>query len=797
MNFNLLWNKNASRVAVIYLFISLVWIFFSDKLLVSFFPDHKNATHLHTLKGWFFVFVTTLVIYFLVRNAINKKNTLIINLEQTRKKLSESENKYRQLFDNALVGMIVTNLSDGKLLDCNIQFLLLAGYESKEQAIAEMSIKDHYYDYKQRNIIVTQLKENGKIENYEMQFYRRNRELLWVEVSYYLDKVQSRIEVVIKDIDQRKRAEQALKQSEENYKSLFVSAGDAAFVIQNGKYIDCNERANKILKTSKENILELTPWDISPLNQPDGANSKQKAAKMFKEAIEGGRHEFEWQHKNFKNKLLDVEVSLSVIDAEKNVFISIWRDITERKRAEQALKTSEDKYSRLYNNALVGLSVTSSDEKKIIECNLRLAKLFGYNTKEEAIKNLDTYKVFYDPNQREIILQVLLDKGVVEAKQIQFVKSDKTFFWGSASFSYNPDTKFIESVIVDITDKKIAEKTLLLRDESLRKLNTAVEQSGNLIFITSKEGIIEYANKQFTEVTGFSSEDVVGKKPNLLKSGKHSDKFYKNMWTTILSGNIWKGELQNRKKNGEIYWESALITPVFNAKKEIINFIAIKQDITQSKQTEQRIFNTIIETEERERRRFAEDLHDELGPYLSGVKLYVDRILRKEINTEERKEVAHNLNAMIDESITKTREISNRLMPSILMDFGLIKALDSYIDKINATEKLHIEFTAQNTDLKLNQTIEVVIYRIIIELINNTLKYAKAKKINLEIEKTDELIISYSDNGIGYDLNKELERKSGLGLTNLINRLETIKGSYEFNSRPGIGSEYQFKLNLL
>ena len=124
-------------------------------------------------------------------------------------------------------------------------------------------------------------------------------------------------------------------------------------------------------------------------------------------------------------------------------------------------------------------------------------------------------------------------------------------------------------------------------EEEIAKLSIALDQSANEVIITRKNGEIEYVNKAFTSVTGYSAAEVLGKIRRILKSGIHSPAFYEDLWKTLGKGKQWIGEFHNRKKNGELYWESATITPIINEKKEIVRFIAIKEDITLRKKAEQ------------------------------------------------------------------------------------------------------------------------------------------------------------------------------------------------------------------
>lgn len=131
----------------------------------------------------------------------------------------------------------------------------------------------------------------------------------------------------------------------------------------------------------------------------------------------------------------------------------------------------------------------------------------------------------------------------------------------------------------DVTDRKKIEA-------ELRKLSSAVEQSPSIVVITDTEGNIEYVNRKFTEVTGYQSEEVIGKSPRVLKSGKHDAEFYRKMWETINAGEEWKGEFHNKRKDGTLYWEAATISPIKNRKGEILNFLALKEDITEKRNLE-------------------------------------------------------------------------------------------------------------------------------------------------------------------------------------------------------------------
>jgi PAS domain S-box-containing protein len=141
------------------------------------------------------------------------------------------------------------------------------------------------------------------------------------------------------------------------------------------------------------------------------------------------------------------------------------------------------------------------------------------------------------------------------------------------------------------------EELVEARTADLKKLSEAIKQSPASVIITDKNGAIEYVNAAFSEITGYSAQEAIGQNPRILKSGTLSEAFYKKLWDTILSGSIWKGDFLNRKKNGEEFWENASISPIKNDVGEITHFVAVKQDITERMQVEEKL----RESEERHR----------------------------------------------------------------------------------------------------------------------------------------------------------------------------------------------------
>jgi len=190
----------------------------------------------------------------------------------------------------------------------------------------------------------------------------------------------------------------------------------------------------------------------------------------------------------------------------------------------------------------------------------------------------------------------------------RFVKMVETYAAGESG-AFKQGTSYSEfRPLIDVLDEmgeKIAsqmrsirklnedlEKRVAERTAALRKLSEAIEQSPVTVMITDKKGTIEYVNPSFSEVTGYSAKEAIGQNPRIVKSENHPHTFYKDLWDTILSGRTWRGQILNRKKNDEEFWESTSISAIKNDQDEITHFVAVKQDITERKKAEEEIKNS-------------------------------------------------------------------------------------------------------------------------------------------------------------------------------------------------------------
>ena len=206
-----------------------------------------------------------------------------------------------------------------------------------------------------------------------------------------------------------------------------------------------------------------------------------------------------------------------------------------------------------------------------------------------------------------------------------------------------------------------------------------------------------------------------------------------------------------------------------------------------------RILTAVLRTEEKARSRFSKELHDGLGPLLSSARMSLSALSREERSADQR-EIIDNTTYVIDEAIRSLREISNNLSPHVLNDFGLARGVQNFIDKSAAMHDAKIRFTTNLRTERYDTDIEVILYRVICELINNSLKHAACTSINLSLSQNgSELALDYTDDGRGF--NPQAMMDCGMGLSNISSRIKSLGGTFGISSAKGKGMRAAIRVN--
>ncbi len=547
------------------------------------------------------------------------KDALRQRAEET---LKISEQNFREVYNSTNEAIFIQDPETGAIYDCNDQAIEMYGYGTKEE-ILKLNISDlsadsdlFVFDQKGAQERISRSISEGKY-NFEWFARKKNGEHFWVEVSLRYTTItgKDRVLAVVRDISERKLAEKALVEQEEKFRTIFEQSSDGMLLMVDGVFTDCNKAACGILGyEKKEEFLLRHPYEISPEYQPDGESSLVKADGVIQRALEEGSTRLEWIHSKKNGTLVTVDVNVSVITVMgKKVLFIVWRDITQRKGAEIIHKVQ----NRLAE-AIVG-SVTLTQVCETVQQELGAivdVRNFYIATLDE---NEKIFSSIIDSDEKDKIVQweaegsvsglLLKTRKKLLLKRddiLKLIKSGEVKLIGTISETWfgvpiAAGNKVLGVLVMQSYDNQYAFDTLNIEiieiianhlglyiqkkqsEETAYKLSRAVEQSPASVVITDINGTIEYVNKKFVDVSGLSYAEAIGNNPNVLKSGFHTKDFYREMWGTILSGQEWSGELQNKRRNGEIYWEKASISPLKDESGVISHFIAIKEDISERK----------------------------------------------------------------------------------------------------------------------------------------------------------------------------------------------------------------------
>ncbi|HRC72415.1 MAG TPA: EAL domain-containing protein [Candidatus Competibacter sp.] len=388
-------------------------------------------------------------------------------------------------------------------------------------------------------------------------------------------------------ISQRRRAEQLvaartaeLRESEQLFRSIFEKGGDGALLIDDGRFIDCNERVLTLFgATSREQVVAFRPADLSPKRQPDGRSSIEKARELTAAALQEGDQRFEWLHRRFGGAEFWVEVQLTAIPWHgRRILYAACRDISQRKRAEEALRESEERLRTLHEAASSGMVI--HERGLILECNQSLADMIGSPVERLAGMNC---LLLFAPEWRELVKQYLVDDAT-KAYEAEGLREDGSVYpleIRSKNSAYQGRSVRVTE-FRDITEQR--------RAEERQRLATAVfETVRESIVVTDAANNIVAVNPAFSALSGYAEAEVLGQNPRLLKSERQSESDYAAMWQAVATKGLWQGEFWNRRKDGGLYLVLATINQVWNAAGELTYYISIATDITEQKQAEQRI----------------------------------------------------------------------------------------------------------------------------------------------------------------------------------------------------------------
>ena len=506
--------------------------------------------------------------------------------------LRDQERQYRDLFESASDALLLLDES-GRVLDANQMAMQFYGYE-RDEFLTKKNVDLSAEPEETGRRTLEAVTKSDQVFFIPHRLHRRkNGTVFSVEITCrtLIRNGRTVLLVACRDITERKQMETALVETQKNLITLVNSMPDnVIFKDGAGRWLVANPPAIEFFqlkgvtwigKTDAELALErpLLKDLFAGCTRSDEAGWASGGLTRVTEGGPGPDGKMQ-EHEVHKVPLFNA-------DGSRHALLVVGRDVTEKRRLEDALRLSE----LMASQSRDALLLVRNRDGRIISANAAAVEFYGY-TREELLA-----KTIYDLRQNNDVALAAHQLSQAFASGILFetvhVHKDGHTIPVEVS-AHGADFEgegFLVSSIRDITARKNAESKLL-------QLEQSIAAAANGIFLVKPNGQIFWVNAAFTQMTGYSAEEAIGKNPRFLKSGQHDTGFYRELWQTILAGKVWQAEIFNRRKDGTIYPENKTITPVIGADGKLSHFICVQEDITEKK----RVAEALRDSHERFRR---------------------------------------------------------------------------------------------------------------------------------------------------------------------------------------------------
>jgi len=735
--------------------------------------------------------------------------------------LQRAKERLDSIFDAAPVGIGL--VQDRVIREVNPFFCQMLGYTTDELIGQDARLiypSDEEYERigKEKYEAISQ---HGR-GSLETQLVRKDGKILDILLSSVpLDpsNLSSGVTFTAMDITGQKWTEKALVDSEQRSRNLIKTSPMGIFIYQVNEagelvLIEANPATGDILGLDTRSLIGQRHKDIFP--NVIGTELPEK----FKNAAIRGET---WSTTDlyYNDEQIAGAYDIVAFQVAPGQVAVLFSDITARKQTEQKLKESEKKHRTIFQN-IQDVYFEMAPDTTILEVSPSVSNISQYKREDLVGKSIDHLVV--DEKIKNTFLKQLFENGELKDFDVPLKDKDDRLIYCSVNIKIetSSDGAPIKAIgsLRDITERKLAR-------EHISKLERAVEQSPSSVVITDLDGNIEYVNPKFTEITGYTREEVLGQNPRIMKSGAHDKELYKNLWDAIRTGNEWRGEFLNRRKDGTTFWEMASISPVRNDLGQTTHYIAIKEDITERKNIEQQLLEAKERAEESDRLKsaFLANMSHEIRTPMNAILGFSEILQHEGIQPEDRQEYIKLIN-------DKGNDLMNII--SDLIDISRIEAGDMKLVKthIKIKDMILELFDQVNKEKALKGKDEVQVrYRIqddaeysilsdknrlrqvFNNLLGNALKFTDEGYIEVGFEILDEHVRFYvKDSGIGITTENQkviFERfrqednsytrqhgGTGLGLAISKQIVELLGGEIDVESKPDHGANFYFTLPL-
>ncbi len=740
--------------------------------------------------------------------------------------LRVSEERFRLTFTTSPDSININRMSDGMYVDINEGFSNSMGY-ARDEVIGKSSLELNIWENAQdRKQLVKMLQEKGSVDNFEAEFRTKDGKLKTGLMSASTINLNGETHIisVTRDITDRKQSKIALEESERMLGTLIANMPGMAY--------RCLSDKNWTMEFVSEGSIELTGYKPEDLvrnkvisfGEVIHPEDRQKVWKTVQSALKK-RKPFllEYRIRTAANEEKWVwEKGSGIFSNDKKLLAleGFITDITTRKLMEGALQQSEEKYRQLVEN--LNDAVYSVDIHGIITyISPIIYQMAGYAAEE--VIGVPFLNFIHPDDRSEIAARFKsMSETILEPAEYRLLMKDGQFCFVRSSNRHlfeNGVLIGISGTLTDISARKRAE-------EEIRKLSQAVEQSPASVVITDLEGNLEYVNQKFSEVTGYSFEEVKGMNPRILNSGETPRQQYKELWETITSGLVWNGQFHNKKKNGELFWEDAMISPIFNNKNKITHYLGIKEDITEKKELEEQFRQSQkMEAIGQLAGGVAHDFNNLLtviNGYTELVLTRLDRLDPSFDQVQQIKQAGHRASTLTRQLLAFSRR--QILQPKVLDANHLLQNMEKMLHRVIGENIDLITIYFKNLG-KINADpgqIEQVILNLVVNARDAMPSGGKLTVETMNVRLTDEFVrrhkgattgwfvmLAVTDTGSGMDeetqsrifepfyTTKGIGKGTGLGLSTVYGIVKQSGGSIWVYSEPGAGTSIKVYIPLI
>ncbi|MFC1864805.1 PAS domain S-box protein [Chloroflexota bacterium] len=719
----------------------------------------------------------------------------ITERKQMEEALRESEQNFRNSLDNSPLGIGIVNV-ERELLYANQAILNIYGYSSIEELKTtppkQRYTPQSYVEWEERqegrrlgkpvplSFEVSIVRKDGEVRNLAVL----RKEVIWGG--------ETQFQALYRDITEQKRAEKALRESEKRYRELADLLPQIVFEIdERGSFSLANRQAFLSSGYTSEDFEKgLNAFQMFVPEDRD------RVRENIQRVLNGENlHGIEYTALRKDGSTFPViAYSAPVTRGGKRVGLrGIIVDIAERKQMEESLRESEQNFRNSLDNSPLGITIINA-EGELLYANQAILDIYGYSSIEE-LKATPT-KQRYTPQSyaefKERKERRRLGNPVPPNYEISIVRKDgevrnlavlrKEVIWSG-------ETQY-QTLNRDITEQKRAEKALRESEEfNVGLLNN----SPHPILVLNIDTSIRYVNPAVEKLTGFSSDELIGRKAPYPWWIKEDYKQYTKTLAKAMHHGLARQEGLFRKKDGEYFWieiNSMLVGGERKPKYSISNWV----DITERKRLRENMefyISEVARAQEEERKRIAREIHDDSVQSLATLSLNIDALARENL-PEHIVQRIEGLRAETSSILDGLRRLSHDLRPGVIDQIGLVPAVEMLVEELNNSSQINVSLRVMGSERRLGPEIELALFRVTQEALRNVTRHSGATKVEMRLNFTrGKVRLTVRDNGRGFKIPKilgDFAIESKLGLIGVQERVRLLNGRLWVKSRPGRGT---------